>query len=515
MADLTQLERALALASLGLHVFPCEPLDAGRRKAKQPLVSGGFRAGTTDAAKITTWWNQWPEALVGVWTGASGVVVLDLDVKKRPLTDGAYELERLEYDFSSPLNYKTPSGGSHWYFRADGVKMRPSVNWQGTPGVDVRAGASYAIFYGEPPASLDGLPPVPDWLRPSSAKVGAGTSDGSPSTEHSGRSATEILEAVIAATASTAYGQAALAKELEILQSTTEGSRNDALYKIGMKLGSLIAGGQLAGQDTVDQVVATAVDIGLETDEAVQTLLRPGGAIDIGMANPRNPSHPIPEFIPSSNDGEVPEGSSAVLAKANILDWHDLWASEEIAEDWLVPGLVCAERAHSIYSDAGVGKSLLMREIAASLAAGKTVLGHPAREPMPVLYLDYENNPHREIKSSLAAMGFTADDLTLLKLASFPEFGSFDTEDGARGLLNVVDQLNPKLIIIDTLSRVIEGDENSSDTWNQFYKFTGKELKKRKIAYVRLDHEGKNASNGARGGSAKRGDVDLVWHYTK
>ena len=57
----------------------------------------------------------------------------------------------------------------------------------------------------------------------------------------------------------------------------------------------------------------------------------------------------------------------------------------------------------------------------------------------------------------------------------------------------------------------MEGQENDNSTWNDFYNYAGVAMKRRGIAYLRLDHVGKDESKGPRGGSAKMGDVDLVW----
>jgi hypothetical protein len=59
-------------------------------------------------------------------------------------------------------------------------------------------------------------------------------------------------------------------------------------------------------------------------------------------------------------------------------------------------------------------------------------------------------------------------------------------------------------VVIDTVSRAIDGEENSNDTW----------LNQLGIAMIRLDHSGKDETKGMRGGSAKSGDVDAVWLST-
>ena len=74
---------ALELGAQGMPVFPCDPAS------KQPLVATGFKAATTDPTTITTWWKQWPQAMIGVPTGEpSGVFVLDIDATRARASTG-------------------------------------------------------------------------------------------------------------------------------------------------------------------------------------------------------------------------------------------------------------------------------------------------------------------------------------------------------------------------------------------------------------------------------------------
>jgi len=75
----TMLDAALAYAFQGLAVFPLTPRD---KVPAIPKAEGGqgFKDATKDAAVIHGWWTRWPDANVGIATGAaSGLVVLDVD----------------------------------------------------------------------------------------------------------------------------------------------------------------------------------------------------------------------------------------------------------------------------------------------------------------------------------------------------------------------------------------------------------------------------------------------------
>jgi hypothetical protein len=204
-----------------------------------------------------------------------------------------------------------------------------------------------------------------------------------------------------------------------------------------------------------------------------------------------------------------------VLGVGPPIDWHELWAAGDDQEDWLVEPLIAAGRLVSIYSAPKVGKSLLMLELAAGLASGRGVLGQPPADPIRVVYVDFENDPRGDIRQRLKAMDYTPDDLADLRYYSFPTLSALDSRLGGLELLAVTRHHQAQLVIIDTLSRAVAGEENSNDTWLRFYRHTGLLLKREGVACMRLDHAGKDAAKGQRGGSAKSGDVDAVWHLSR
>jgi len=200
--------------------------------------------------------------------------------------------------------------------------------------------------------------------------------------------------------------------------------------------------------------------------------------------------------------------------ETGLIDWKDLWA-DETPEKWLVPGLICEGRGHGCPAASGIGKSLLWLDVCAGLASGGSVLGFPAQDPIKVLYLDHENTPKGDVKPRLIAMGYKPEDLDNLYYLSFPNISAVNTKLGGKSLSQLLDYFDPKFVVIDTFSRFVEGDENSSKVAQDFYEYAGRELKRRNIAYLRIDHVGKDPGKGARGSSAKVDDLDLIWILTK
>ena len=200
---------------------------------------------------------------------------------------------------------------------------------------------------------------------------------------------------------------------------------------------------------------------------------------------------------------------------SGLIVWNDLYSRPPFVEEWLAYPVVPKGRLISLYGPTKVGKSLFVLELAASVATGRDFLGQPTIKSR-VLYIDRENLPYRDVLERLKKMGFGADELegNLLYL-SYPSMDDFDTQSGAKTILNWVDIHNIDFVIVDTISRFISGKENENDTWREVYKLTGQELKKRGTTFLRIDHSGKDLSKGARGGSAKEQDADITWSLSK
>ena len=196
------------------------------------------------------------------------------------------------------------------------------------------------------------------------------------------------------------------------------------------------------------------------------------------------------------------------------LDWHALWADDS-EEEWILEPLLPARRLVALYSAPKVGKSLLMLEIGVGISLGALTLGSQVPRPYSVLYVDFENDPKGDVRSRLQAMGYGPDDLGNLHYLSFPTLAALDSPAGAEQLLAAIDAYGAEVVVVDTVSRAVKGEENENDTWLSFYRNTGLALKQAKVALIRLDHSGKDESKGQRGGSAKSGDVDAIWRMSK
>jgi hypothetical protein len=226
-----------------------------------------------------------------------------------------------------------------------------------------------------------------------------------------------------------------------------------------------------------------------------------------------DPQAPLPVLTVLQIEEQVAAGIGPPLNP--IIDWHELFAGEDQGEEWIIEPLLPARRMVALYSAPKAGKSLLMLELAVAMARGTKVLGADLDRPYRVLYVDFENDPQGDIRTRLEAMGEAeAGRLGNLCYLTFPSLAKFDTAQGAIDLMRHVEHYECEIVVIDTVSRAVAGEENENDTWLSFYRHTGLSLKRAGIACIRLDHSGKDREKGMRGGSAKYGDVDAVWRLT-
>jgi hypothetical protein len=152
-----RLAAALWLASLGWPVFPVhEPILSGdgspptcscgaagcKNIGKHPRTMHGFKDATTSKPQIRAWWEKWPNANIGVPTGADfGRLVLDVDPRH-----GGHEslagFEAMHGKLPQTVLALTGGGGQHHVFAHPGgyIKSRTIA-----PGLDIKAEGGYIV----------------------------------------------------------------------------------------------------------------------------------------------------------------------------------------------------------------------------------------------------------------------------------------------------------------------------------------------------------------------------------
>lgn len=164
---ISRLDAALDCARRGWAVFPLHtPIDGGCscRKVecssvgKHPRTYNGFQDATTDEAQIRMWWEAWPQANIGLVTGAeSGLVVIDIDPRHGG-DDSFHVLERQLGEIPPSVQVQTGGGGSHIYLHHPGVSV-PNSTGKLAEGIDIKADGGYVVA----PGSLHQSRSTYDW----------------------------------------------------------------------------------------------------------------------------------------------------------------------------------------------------------------------------------------------------------------------------------------------------------------------------------------------------------------
>ncbi|WP_405404879.1 bifunctional DNA primase/polymerase [Streptomyces sp. NBC_01104] len=277
------LTAALDAADRGWHVFPLRPGD--KRPALHgetacprtgPCTTGHLKweqRATTDPDRIRAAWSTgaWN---VGIATGPSGLVVVDLDMPKpnseAGTPDGADNLsalcERAGHPVPRTRTIRTASGGTHLYFTAPAAARLHNTAGTLAPLVDTRAWGGYVVATGsavggrryrvEGPALIN---PLPAWLLqglvPPHPKAAAVVPGPAPVPLRAHR-----------------YAETALQRERETVRAAGEGRRNTTLLASVRAVGRFVAWGDLPRHVVEAAFQAEGKAVGLPPAECRATI---------------------------------------------------------------------------------------------------------------------------------------------------------------------------------------------------------------------------------------------------
>jgi hypothetical protein len=245
---------AVALAQRGWYVFPIAP------RGKTPITGRGMLDASTDEGLVAAWWEQRPQANIGISCGPSGLLVVDLDGEEafRAWAD------LVARHGGHPQTLVARTGrGYHLYFAGEG---RSSAGRVGAK-IDTRGAGGYCIG----PPSVHGSGAVYRWIDPKLDPVSApqwlteALDNGQPEPPVGERR--RLPDGV----PYTPYGRSALQAIAAEMAATVEGERNSTLNALAYRCGRLSAAGQLAEQVAHRDLVAAAVAADLDGDEAEAT----------------------------------------------------------------------------------------------------------------------------------------------------------------------------------------------------------------------------------------------------
>ncbi|MFC9832573.1 AAA family ATPase [Rhodococcus sp. NPDC127530] len=208
--------------------------------------------------------------------------------------------------------------------------------------------------------------------------------------------------------------------------------------------------------------------------------------------------------------------NNATLTRYPAVDIAALMASPPEPPNWLEEGVIARGVYYGLTAAAKTGKSILAYWLVGHWALGRSALDHTRTfDPLTVLYIDFENGA-LWLHTQLTNMRFPATIGDTLKVVQFPTLEPMNTPRGADALHRLLDAYKPDVLVIDTVSRTVVGEENSSTPWLDFYRLAITPIRDQRpdLTIIRLDHTGKDEARGARGSSAKMSDLDTHWVLT-
>lgn len=555
VTGLSPLDAALAYAAGGGYVLP---VKAGKHPGS--IVGKGWpHKSSREPAQIRQWWTEHPDAGIALHTGRSGLTASDLDVDVIP-----DELTWLKGGRFQSTRGGRGARGHYVFASAETFTSGALRTADGTQVGEIRSGNTVIMVAPSPhPKADDGgeyrwittgtVPDLPDEGRAAlTAKAGGVgepvTADveaawrASHTTEREPWRRKVFGESYAAKLANGEHHHPAMmatvgwaAREVApgLVSSTIFDDLQDdwltsfkgsdrrpvpgEFWKMVRQAIAAVAPADADAQAMADLLNRAQREFGSRHDDEINSapsldevnalFVRDDEAVDAGQ-----------DTSDDSSGNAV--GSDGPKQRRNApLDLRRLRTEPPMPVAWLLPDVLARDSYVSLSSAAGTGKSIFARGISVDASLGRAHT-EPSEtfDPAKVIYLDAENGEDWW-RGGLDAMGAPLD-LPNLSVVCFPDLAGLDTPKGSHEFLTLINDLVQRLdgeldlVVLDTVSRFIDGGENDADTWSQFYRRAIQPLRERKVAVLRLDHLGKDADKGPRGSSHKLSDVDADYRLT-
>jgi hypothetical protein len=254
-------------------------------KGKKPCIRKweDFKESPTRVGHVVSWERGRVLYGVGIICGAvsGNLVVLDLDSM-----EACAEFESAFPYISDTMTIRSGSGrGRHYYFYADslplntwlyGAELRSDGAYVVAPPTVHPSGRPYTVENPVNVRRVSDLAEVRDWIIQRAERF-------KPPTPPRPKASYPVVKD------GSRYGRAALQSECLSVSHAPEGTRNRTLYRAALKMGSLIASGQLAKHEveTALEVAAFALS---QSDGVEATRRTIASGLNIGLQNPRQVS---------------------------------------------------------------------------------------------------------------------------------------------------------------------------------------------------------------------------------
>ena len=103
------LKSALSLAANEIYVLPV-------KTDKTPFIKNWQNDASKNPKVINEWWSEWPTANIGIHTGKSKLVVIDIDPRNGGDKSFNHLIETYGKEWLSKFKVNTGGGGTHFYY---------------------------------------------------------------------------------------------------------------------------------------------------------------------------------------------------------------------------------------------------------------------------------------------------------------------------------------------------------------------------------------------------------------
>lgn len=185
-------------------------------------------------------------------------------------------------------------------------------------------------------------------------------------------------------------------------------------------------------------------------------------------------------------------------------------------QQWLIDQVMPADAFGVLYGPSGSYKSFIAMDMSASIASSMNWHGHDVDETGHVLYIGAEGAAGLHLRKKAWEIRNHKKLTNLAILSSAVTINSGDIRNLVDLCGDLVEEINEsiKLIVIDTLARSFEGEENSATDMGEFVKACDYLRETTGASILVIHHSGKDAEKGARGSSALRAACDFEYKVT-
>lgn len=459
--------RALELAKLGFHVFPVALKD-GKKKPLTEMgeFSNSRWSASNDIACVYQAFKKWPSAAIGIATGESDLVVIDVDPDK----GGDAWLDEHRSRMRVGYEVRTPRGGRHLYYRArEGSQIKNSASMI-APGVDVRGEGGYVVAYDDAESgSLKEIREIPLWLHSAAGKHKASTRR----VDFSGETA-------------------------------REGQRSDRLIKFG---GRLVALGkkwpivETAVMNEADRCRPPFGSLPGEEDELEHTVLKS-----------------LRGYWEEAQEEIEENGAPTPIRKS--LDWTKLEGQKPPKREWVIEDWIGMGHVTMLAGAGGTGKTNVAQAMGSCISLGDDYLDRTVK-PRTVLMWAAEDD-HNELWRRQVAIArwmkvplkeyadkfyLHSYDGELIDLVASVDRDSLVPTSMYDELCSQISDYGAEVVILDNVARLYAGNENDRHQVTTFIALLTAAARATNAAIILLSHPGKAEGSEYSGTTAWDGAV--------